>query len=207
MAIPTSSYTNLRDKHGDQQTNLLDVISTSLLTVNASLASIHTSPIVASENHIGEVGGNTIVVQVTPIVSLATYTANDCVGGGFAIPGAVRVNAGTGVLQSITLQDLSAKNAAMEIFLFKATSLTTYTDNAALDISDADLGNCIGWAEITASDYKSLSDNSVACVRNLGLPIKSSPATKSLYCVMRTTGTPTYLGTVDLKLTFGILRD
>jgi len=194
MAIPTSSYTNLRDKHGDQTVNLLNTISAG-------------TPITASENHIGEVGGNTTIVQVTPAVSLATYTANDCVGGGFAIPGAVRVNAGTGVLQSITLQDLAKKNAAMEIFLFKSTSLTTYTDNAALDISDADLGNCIGWAEITASDYKSLADNSVACVSNLGLPIKSAPATKSLYCVMRTTGTPTYLGTIDLKLTFGILRD
>jgi hypothetical protein len=193
----------------------LDILHTSLGTVVTSLDVLHTSlgtiiagvPVGAGENHIGEVGSNTTLVSVIPSVSLVTYTANDCVGGGFAIPGAVRVDGGTGILHSVTVRDYDAKNAQFGVYLFQATSLATYTDNAVLDIADVDLDKCIGWVEVNTYDYKTLSDNSVACIRNLSLPIKAVATTKSIYCVLRTTSTPTYTTTTAVKFTFGILRD
>ena len=91
MTIPSSNYQNLSEKQRDQMVQLLDTAYTSLASINSKLASA--TP--AGEAHIGEVGGNTGIIAVTPTVSLVAYTANDCVGGGFAIPGAVRVNGGT----------------------------------------------------------------------------------------------------------------
>jgi hypothetical protein len=203
MTIPSSNYQNLSEKQRDQMVQLLDTAYTSLASINSKLASA--TP--AGEAHIGEVGGNTGIIAVTPTVSLVAYTANDCVGGGFAIPGAVRVNGGTGILQSITVQDLSAQNALLGFFFFKATSLATYTDNSALDISDTDLGNCIGWVSLVTSNYCALSDNSIGCVRNLGLPLQAYTGTKSIYCVVRTNSAATFATSNDLKFIFGIFRD
>jgi len=161
-----------------------------------------------------EVVGNTALVSITPVVTAGAYHANDIIGGTGAGAGlgintlanAVRVSGGTGIIQSLVISDLAAQNAVLEIYLFSANPAAgTYTDNGALDIHDTDALLCIGRIDVAASDYKSLADNSIACVKNIGLVIKV--AATSLFVIIRTTGTPTYAGTSDLKLTFGILRD
>ena len=181
----------------------------------AELAAIQAGTVLsASEEHIGEVGANTTLVSITPVVTAGAYSANDIVGGTGAGAGlgintladAVRVTGGTGIIQSLVISDLAAQNAVFEIYLFSANPAAgTYTDNGALDIHDTDALLCIGRIDVAASDYKSLADNSIACVRSIGLPIKV--AATSLFVIIRTTGTPTYVSTSDLKLTFGILRD
>ena len=160
----------------------------------------------AGEAHIGEVGGNTTLIAVTPTVTAGLYTANDVVGGIQTIANAVRISGGTGILQSVVVQDLAMQNAVLQIFLFSATPGTgTYTNDAEMDLDDADAGLCIGVIMVAATDYVSVKDNSIAIVRNIGLPIKL--AATSLFAVIKTTGAPTYASTSDLKLTFGILRD
>ena len=168
----------------------------------------------AGEAHIGEVGGNTVLVSITPVVTAGAYHANDIVGGTGAGAGlgintlanAVRLTGGSGIIQSLVISDLAAQNAVFEIYLFSANPAAgTYTDNGALTIHDTDALLCIGRIDVAAGDYKSLANNSIACVRSIGLPIKVSAT--SLFVIIRTTGTPTYASTSDLKLTFGILRD
>jgi len=191
------------------------LIKADIGTSQADLALIKAGiPLTAGEAHIGEVGANTILVSITPIVTAGAYHANDIVGGTGAGAGlgintlanAVRVSGGTGIIQSLVISDLAAQNAILEVYLFSANPAAgTYTDNGVLDIHDTDALLCIGRIDVAAADYKSLADNSIACVRSIGLPIKV--AGTSLFVIIRTTGTPTYVGTSDLKLTFGILRD
>jgi hypothetical protein len=182
--------------------------------VSANLTDVQTAGVVSllgvrlssSDAHIGEVGGNTTLVSCTPVVTAGAYHANDVVGGIQTLANAVRLTGGTGVVQSLVISDLAAQNAILEIYLFSATPGTgVYTDNAAMDLDDTDALLCIGRIDVAAADYKSLADNSIAIVKNIGLPIKVTGT--SLFAVIRTPSTPTYAAVSDLKLTFGILRD
>ena len=148
------------------------------------------------------------LISISPTVTAGAYHANDNVGGLQTLVGAMRVNAGTGLLQSVTVADKAMQNAQIGIYLFSTSPASgTYTNNVTFTMHDTDLNRCIGWVEVATSDYKSFVDNSVACIRNLSFPIKASAGTKSIYVLLRVTGTPTYAAATDLKLTFGILRD
>lgn len=182
------------------------VAISSIAAGDNNIGNVDVASIAAGETHIGEVGANTTLVSCTPTVTAGAYHANDVVGGIQTIANAVRVSAGTGIIQSLTISDLAAQKAVFEIYLFSATPGTgTYTNNSAMDLDDTDALLCIGRIDVTEADYKSLADNSIAMIRNIGIPIKV--AATSLFVVIRTTGTPTYTSTSDLKFTFGILRD
>lgn len=212
MTIPSSTYVNRTERWNDQQTQLLDLIHTTLTTISIkpdSVATISVSSVAAGETHIGEVGGNTSIVSVVPVVSLVTYSANDVVGGKITLTDAFRKNGGSGILQSFALHNLTLQTIGMSVFLFHDDpSNGTYTDNSALDIDDLDLFNCLGWVELTPSNYKELSDNCVACTRNLGLPIYNSGGTNTnLWIIIRTEGASKFTTTTDTKFIFGISRD
>lgn len=170
------------------------------------LVKLRESALAAGEEYIGRVGGDTALIGITPTIDAAAYSANDCICAIQTIANAVRVIGGTGILQSVVVQDLAAQNAVLQILLFSANPATgTYTKNAECDLDDTDAGLCIGIVEIVTSDYKTIKDNSIATVKGIGLPIKC--AATSLFAVIKTTGTPTYVANGDLKFTFGILRD
>ena len=177
------------------------LIKSDIATIKAGI------PLNAGETHVGAIGGNTALIAITPTVTAGAYHANDVVGGIQTLTSALRVSGGTAILQNVTVRDLAAQNAVLQIFFFNANPGTgTYTDNAALDLDDTDSGLFIGKVTINAADYISLADNSVATITNCGLALKATTGT-SLYAIIRTTGTPTYASTSDLKITFGLLRD
>ena len=186
MAIPTSSYTNLRDKFGDQTVNLLNTISAG-------------TPLVAGEEHIGEVGHWADLIVVTPAIAAAAFSANDVVGGKLTIPGAVRV--GKGKITGLKLVDASKQNADLLVFIFKADLAGTYTDNAAEAVTAADWLKWVGTIKILSTDYEQMANASLV---DLGfeMPIEASSGT-SLYALIVTTGTPTY-GATALQLTFAV---
>jgi len=175
---------------------------------DVNIGNVDVASVAAGETHIGEVGGNTTTVTVSPTVTAGAYHANDCIGGKLTLANAARAAAGSGLIYTLTVQDLAAQNAILEIYIFNADpSNGTYTDNGAVDIHDTDMGYCIGRIDVATSDYKSLADNSMAFPKDMrAIPFKLASGT-SLYAIIRTTGTPTYAATSDLKLVFGILRD
>jgi hypothetical protein len=148
-----------------------------------------------------------MLLTISPTVTAGAYHANDVIGGKLTLAGAVRIAGAGGLINTLTVQDLAGQKAVLQIFLFQADPAAgTYTDNGALDIHDTDMAYCIGYITVAATDYIDLADNSVAFLSNLGIPIQALTGT-SIYAVMRTTGTPTYAATTDMKLVFGILRD
>ena len=142
-----------------------------------------------------------VTLGVSSTAATAAYADNDLVGS------LMTVNVGkSGILQFLTLQDLSAQNAALEVLVFTSNpGSTTFTDNAAVDVADADLPRCKFQFSIGAGDYVSLADNSIGTVKNLALPYATADG--NLYVALRSAAaTPTYTAS-ELSATFGLLVD
>ena len=164
-----------------------------------------TGSLPAGEAHIGEIGGNSATVSVTPPITAGAYAAEDIVGGVQTLTDAARATGREVVLESITVTDLGKQNAELAIFFFDRDPTNgTYNDNAALDIDDTDMGYCLGVVTVETDDYADAADNSVASRRNIGLGL--SPNAVNLYAIAKTTGTPTYTSTSDLTFKYFFLR-
>jgi hypothetical protein len=151
--------------------------------------------------------GGIATPEVTPTVSSSpAYTAGDAVGGKMSFANAVRVSGGSGIIQSVRLVDQAKQSTAIDIIFFEADISTTVTDNAALDLADADALLAIGHVSIAATDYCALSDNSFATKTAIGLPFKLASGT-TLYAAMVARGTPTFAATTDVVVQLGILQD
>jgi hypothetical protein len=88
------------------------------------------------------------------------------------------------------------------IFLDAATSIGT--EDAAVDITDAEAEDVIGCVSIVAADYVDLIANQVATKTGIGLEMKTDGST-SLYVAGVTRGTPTYSAS-GVIIKFGFLR-
>jgi hypothetical protein len=139
-------------------------------------------------------------VSATPTVDTSAYASGDLIGAKITLANAVQVAAGSGELLSLVLSDLANQKSDIDVVLFDSDpSTTTFTDQAALDIDDADLVKVIGVISIAAADYVSFVDNAVATLRDLRLGFKLASGT-SLYAALVCRGTPTYASSSDLKL-------
>lgn len=148
-------------------------------------------------------------VAATPTVSAASiYASGDAVGGLMTFSNALIKYSKSGLLQSVVVSDLAKQSAALSLILFKENpSATTVTDNAALDIADADITKIIGSVPVAAADYVALNDSSVATVRNVGLGLSVDSEVSTLYGVLVTTGTPTYAAVSDITVNLFIRQD
>lgn len=94
-----------------------------------------------------------------------------------------------GAIETLLLTDLAAQDAKIELLLFNA-DITTGDNGTAYDMADADAPKFLGHIPVTAADYSSLADNSVAVVPNVGLAYECYGGVITFQCVVR--GTPTY---------------
>lgn len=157
-----------------------------------------------------KVGGVTNIVKLTGAqvgVDGAAYGSGDVLGDKCPIKiEAVRSQSDTGIIHSVIVQDLSNQSGAIDIVFFDSNpSSTTFTDNAALDINDADLPKVIGIVSVVAADYKSFADNAVATVKGIALPIKSL-SSPNLWIAVVSRDTKTYVAD-ELSIAIGILLD
>ena len=186
--------------------NIGDVDVLTIAAGDNNIGNVDIVTIAAGETHIGAFGGSTTIVSVTPTVTAGAYSANDIVGGEMTISSACRAATTEVILQSVSVSDLAMQNVALQIFFFQSNPAGTYTDNAELDVTDADLQACLGVVEIAASDWINAKDNSFVTKANLGIPMVPTSGS-DLWAICKTTGTPTYAGTTDLEFHFGFLRD
>ncbi len=145
------------------------------------------------------------VLEVDLTVDTNAYASGDLIGAKLSLtvpPWAAGDTAGF-LIQSVSLKDLAKQNAAIDVVFFHADpSGTTFTDNAALDVADADVSKIAGFAQVLT--YASFNDNSYAQAGNLAIPVVM-PAGATLYACLVSRGTPTYAAS-DLSLRVGIVR-
>lgn len=156
------------------------------------------------------VGGTTIAgtatPAVTPTISTSAYTSGDEIGGLMEFTDAFREDVGSGVLESVSILDLAKQSAEIDIVFFDR-SITPTADNAAWDISDADMAHYLGFVKIGATDYVSGADYSVACRTGIGLLLKANALGTSIFATAVVRGGPTYAAITDLTITLGISQD
>jgi hypothetical protein len=147
-------------------------------------------------------------VCVTPTVTAGAYTAYDNIGGLLTFPNVLRSTINSGVVTSAKVYDLSSNIVAYELGLFSTNpSATTFTDNAAIDVADADLGKILGPIAFTTSDRYAFADNSVSTKHAQYLPVTFTGAPRNIYGALRSTGTPTFAGTSDITVCITVEGD
>ena len=129
------------------------------------------------------------VAEATPTLDTNIYASGDHMGTLMTLQGVGEAGAGCR-LDKVVIVDAAKQSAAFKILLFNAAPTITSVDNAAADISDAEMAaKCIGVVSVVAGDYTALNVNSVADT-TYNKVIKSPGAT--LYALCVSAGTPTY---------------
>lgn len=145
-----------------------------------------------------------LIVQQEITVDTNAYAAGDCIGGLQTIECARIVKPSDKVVHSVVVSDAAAQSAALSIIFFKKNpAASTFTNNAALTIADADLKEIVGVVSVLGTDYTAFASNSAACVTAIGLPIDAD--VNNLYFTIRCDGTPTYSAVTDLQVTINFL--
>jgi len=157
---------------------------------------------------------STIVSAIpTTAATPAAYAAGDVVGTKLSFTGAVRGAVGgetpafTGLVTQVTMTDLGAEGKNMELVLFcQDPSGTTFTDNGALDIADADLVKVCGSALVNS--HSAFADNGFSQAQNLAIPIDlSSSGATTLYGALVAREAVTLDADGVLKVFVGIVQD
>jgi hypothetical protein len=155
--------------------------------------------------------GKSKIVSATPTLDTSAYASGDRVGTVMQFTNAMDDSSGTGTVVSITVLDKAAQSVALSLLLFNDLPTVASADNAALDISDAEMAKCIGVIPIATGDYVSTASNSIATVRNVNLLIgavrsESNQTAKVIYGLLKSGGTPTYAAS-SLVVSLGIKQD
>lgn len=161
----------------------------------------------AGEIHLGEIGGRSVVKTIAMSTDTSAYASGDLIADTQQLAAAFRKTDGTGVLNTLTIIDQDAQGVAFYVLLHYTTT-SMGTENSAPNISDANLASGLqGVIAVATTDYVTVSGAKVACIKNIGLPLKAVSGTDNLYIsVLNATGTPTYTAT-GLNLALGILLD
>lgn len=149
------------------------------------------------------------VLSATPTVDTSIYASGDHLGSLMTLSAVVDNSTEVACLDSLTIIDKSKQKSALDVLFFSESPTIASSDNAALDITDAEMASkFLGVVSVAAADYKDLSASSVASIRDLRLYLKPSNSLlpTTLYALMRSAGTPTYAGTTDLVLKFGFQK-
>lgn len=195
--------------HVDGIETLLTALNSLVTTQNGYLDGVETAlsgaqP--AGENHVGAVGGNTVLVPVTFTPDTLALSAGDVAADTQVIANAMRINDGTGVLQSLVLFDKDDQAAAGIDLVFFSANTSLGTENLAPSISDANAENILGIVSLVSSDWIDLGGVKVATKTGIGLVLKAATGTTGIYCALIVRGTPTQTST-GIVGRFGILQD
>ncbi len=151
------------------------------------------------------------MLTLTPVVSLAAYTAKDNMGGKLSFLGAgEQYRATSGVIRSAILSNAAAVAQAdtIHLWLFDSDpSDSTLTDAAALDIDDADLSKVIGNIAFTKTLWLDAgADNTVGGFGDLYIPYDLGTGT-TLYGALQVVGAEDLVATDDITIRLGIQID
>ena len=149
------------------------------------------------------------VVSASPTADTSAYADGDLIGGKLSFSSAVRFSAGSALLQNAVLVDQAKQSANIDLVLFDADPTgTTFTDQAAFDVADADMDKIIAVIRFgTYGDWITFNDNGIAQYTPPGgVPIKLTTGT-TLYGALVSRGAPTFAASTDLKARLVLTQD
>ena len=138
-------------------------------------------------------------VSASPTVDTNAYASGDLIGGKLTFADL----AGKGQMLKImtaVIVDQAKQTADLDLVLFRDNpGATTFTDQAALDVADADLGKVCGVIAFRSGQTFGFNDNGVMVQQNVGLCTQLVGTT--LYGALVSRGTPTYAAATDVAVT------
>lgn len=158
----------------------------------------------------GNVGGFTAISQSTVVMSVAgAYATGDYMGTSTtpqSFASVVRTSGGTGIIKSILISDkIVTANVAMELWIIDRT-FTAPTDNAAWDLSDANMLFVQAVIPIATTGWYASSAGQVYFDGTLSIPIKPSTGTGIFYALVARGTTPAFTS-ADLTISISVLQD
>lgn len=161
-----------------------------------------------SQNGIGNVGGKTVSVCVTPTVTTSnSYGTNYVVGGLLTFAGAFTTT-GSGILQGVVVTIHEVETSGFTFFPFHANpTATTWTDAAVAAINTADVAKVRNPVALGANSQLASSGFTVASAAGLGEAL--APGTTSLYGVLIANATLTtqFAAATDVQVCIKVLDD
>lgn len=141
--------------------------------------------------------------QVALTVTAGAYATGQCVGGLKTINSNLLLHLSkTGELRQVILSDKAKQSLDCDILFFHTNpSATTFTDNATLDVDDADISKIA--AVVPVRNHYTFNDNSVSSSGPTALPIRSEIANGSgstIYFTVVARGSATFASTSDLSV-------
>lgn len=163
--------------------------------------------LLAGEEHLGEVGGVTLVAKASPTTDTANYLANDALFSKQAMTVA-RIAAGSGRLTRIAVRSRTAVNVQMFLHIFDSDpTLSTLTRNSPIAIHTTDQPRILKTLSIPPSQWNSLRGQSPwftaellgisAEMTNLGFKLASGT---DMFFVVETAGAHVPGTTSDINL-------
>jgi hypothetical protein len=171
-----------------------------LKTIATGLTTALTGIILAAgENHVGQVGSESVTIISPLTVNTAVYVAGDTVGGLITLANAVRVSGGSAILQSLMLTDRSNQKPTGNLLIFNASpAAATTTDHAAFAASTDDF-KIVARIPVTTVDWISIASQAYANPASLGRLCKAASGT-SLFAVFVTDGVPDFVAATDFQI-------
>ena len=176
----------------------------SAVTQPISIASM--PALVAGSAAIGQVGGKTTKVAVTPtITSGSSYTPAGLEIGGLMTFSNALLTAGSGILESIYIQCKSKQTTSLALAIFDTNPTNSTWANAGTPaIAAGDIPFLIGIYTL-ATPLSSLGTHTIWNLNGIQQVLK--PGTTTLYGVLISLGVQTFSSTTDLTVVLGILAD
>lgn len=142
---------------------------------------------------------NVPVVEITP-----DYSTGDLVGGKQSLLNATKFTGGGGLIQSVVLLDAAKLSINKDVFFFDSDPTgTTFTENGALVVADADLAKLIGIAQITT--WAVFSANAMGFSLDLAMPFVLASGSATLFAAIVERGTANYVAATDLTLRVAVM--
>lgn len=150
--------------------------------------------------------------SATPTVDTSAYATGDLVGGKLTWTNALKNITGTGYLVSVNMMDQSAQAVDFDVVIFREDpTATTFTDQAAFDIADADTSKVIAIVQLGSTTRFAFADNSVHFIGSLAIPVWATNSNGgiagTLYGALVARGAATFAAGTDVKVTIGVSRD
>jgi hypothetical protein len=175
---------------GDNNIGNVDVLTLpALVAGTANIGDVDIASIAAGETHVGSVGGECSLTTTVMTLHTDANVANDVLAATQVIAACLRVNDGTGIIQSIVVQDDDDKGAAIDL-IFMDANTSIGTESATCSMADND--TILGIVSVAASDYVDMINSQVATFKNVGIGIKGATGTDDIYLGIVARNTETY---------------
>jgi hypothetical protein len=166
------------------------------------IGDVDVTSVAAGENHLGQVSGHLVLVDVTLSLDTNVYADGDVLAATQEVASALRVNDGLGLLRSVQVLDEDDQGEDFDL-IFLGADVSIGTENDAVSVSDENARQIEGRVMIEAADYYDMGGCQIATKEGLGLVLEAASGDTSIYLAAVSRGTGTYTAS-GLRLRLGI---